>query len=522
VIGFNQDITRSKLAQLEIEHNLEELKAATDRQSGILNALPPNVVLLNEAGKIVAVNESWRRFTLANNLGIPKYGIDYSYQAISEKATGVDGWTAGEIAVGLKEVIAGTRDEFSIEYSCVINQKKVWFQLIVSPLTDKTKKGAVVLHIDITDRKKAEEAMLQSEANLSTIFENTDIGYVLCDTAHKIVSFNAKANDLSIGQFGKPLKTGNNGFAFFPKDKIPNIKKAIDKVLHNEVISYETSYSLSDGRIKWYDVRWIGVTGKKGANSGFILAFNDITARKISNIESDRITADLVKRNKDLEQFTYIVSHNLRAPVANIIGLSNMLNNFELDINECDEIKRALSNSINILDQTIMDLNHILEVSSHADVKNEVVSLKGLMDDLTLNLGSSIQKENAAISVDFAAADSVFTVKSFMYSIFYNLLTNGIKYKRPDTAPAILVYTRKKGDILEIGFKDNGKGIDENNFKNLFGLYKRFDTGVDGKGMGLFMTKMQVENLGGKISAESKPGFGTTFKLEFPYLNFVV
>jgi len=521
VIGFNQDITRSKLAQLEIEHNIEELKAASERQSAILNALPPNIVLLNEAGKIVAVNESWRKFTLANNLGVPKYGIDYSYLAISEKATGADEQTVAETAIGIKEVIAGTRDEFSIEYSCVVNKTKVWFQLIAAPLTDKSKKGAVVLHIDITDRKKAEESMFQSKANLSTILENADIAYILCDIEHKIVSFNTKANEFSIEQSGKPLKTGGNGMAFFNKSKIPNVKKDIEKVLNNEVVSYETSYNFGDGTVKWYDVRWVGIAGKKGANIGFMLAFNDITDRKVSDIERDKITADLLKRNKDLEQFTYIVSHNLRAPVANIIGLSNMLNNFELGINEEKEIKDNLLNSINILDQTIIDLNQILEISSQIDAKNEIVSLKLLVEDLNLTLSNLIRTENATIVTDFAAADKIITVKSFMYSIFYTLLTNSIKYRRPDVDPAISVYTRKYGDVLEIVFKDNGKGIDERNFKNLFGLYKKFDTNVDGNGMGLFMTKMQVENLGGKISAESKPGSGTTFKLEFPYSKLI-
>jgi signal transduction histidine kinase len=70
-------------------------------------------------------------------------------------------------------------------------------------------------------------------------------------------------------------------------------------------------------------------------------------------------------------------------------------------------------------------------------------------------------------------------------------------------------------------FKDNGKGIHEKNFKNLFGLYKRFDTTIEGKGLGLFMVKMQVENLGGKINVQSEPGSGTTFKIEFPKVNFV-
>ncbi|HZX59424.1 MAG TPA: PAS domain S-box protein, partial [Mucilaginibacter sp.] len=222
IIGFNQDITKSKLAQLEIQKNIEELKAASERQTAILNAMPPNVVLINEAGKIVAVNESWRKFTLANNLGVPRYGIGYSYLAISEKATGVDASALKRIEKGIKEVLAGGKKEFSIEYSYYFQHHKIWFQLIVAPLADKTQKGAVILHIDITDRKHAEELMLQSKANLQTIFENTDMAYVLCDANHEVVSFNSKANDLCMERFGKKLKIGGSAFQYFPKSKLPH------------------------------------------------------------------------------------------------------------------------------------------------------------------------------------------------------------------------------------------------------------------------------------------------------------
>src|SRR5579863_154742 len=334
IIGFNQDVTLSKLAQIQVEQYIEELKAAAERQSAILNALPPNIVLLNEDAKIVAVNDSWKKFTLANNLGVPRHGIGYHYLAISEKATGMDAISAKKISRGIKQVIAGENNEFSMEYCYYSGAQKVWFQLIVAPLTDKTRKGAVVLHINITDRKYAEELLLQSKANLQTIFENTDVAYVLCDTGHKIVSFNTKAYELGIEQFNKKIKAGGDAYSYFPKSKIPNPKEAIWKVMNNEMVSYETSYDLKDGSIKWYEVRWVGIANEKKENMGFVLAFKDITERKLSELERDRITTDLVKRNTDLEEFAYIISHNLRAPVANILGASTALNIMELDSEE--------------------------------------------------------------------------------------------------------------------------------------------------------------------------------------------
>ena len=518
VIGFNQDITRSKQAQLQIEQHVEELKEASERQSGILNALPPNIVLLNEAGKIVAVNESWKNFTLANNLGVPRHGVGFSYIAISEKATGMDPASAKHIARGIKEVIEGEKAEFSTEYFYYSGDKKVWFQLLAAPLL-KTGKGAVVLHIDITDRKEAEELLIQSKANLQTIFEHTDVAFVLCNAEHRIISFNKKANELCIEQFNKKLKVGSNAFNYFPKNKIPNLKELFEKVMNNEMFSYETSYELKSGGEKWYDVRWAGVANAQKANIGCIVAFTDITERKVLELERERITADLVQRNRDLEQFTYIVSHNLRAPVANIMGLSNMLNNFDFDLEEHREVKTALATSISALDNMIMDLNQILQVSTHVNERFETIPFKFLMEDVLLNLRQIIDAEHARITYNFNAVDRVVAVKSYMYSIFYNLVSNGIKYKQPNIDPVVSVFTRRQNDRIEIIFKDNGKGIEEKNLKNLFGLYRRFDTHVDGKGMGLFMVKMQVETMDGHVHVESEPGEGTTFILDFPDLK---
>ena len=516
IAGFTQDVTRQKLAQIEIQKNIEELQAASEWQSAILNALPPHIVLLNEAGKILAVNDSWRKFTLKNNLGVPRYGIDYSYIAISQKATGLDELSARLIAKGIKEVISGVIEEFSLEYSFYEKQKKVWYQIIVSPLKDKRRKGAVVLHIDITERKIAEELRLQSEANLETIFKNTEIAYVLCNDQNRVVSFNSKAAELCIVQFGKKLKAGANAFGYFPKDKMPNVKEAIARVLNNERVSYETSYRLPDGSARWYEVTWAGIANDKQENIGFILAFKDVTTRKMTEMERESMTADLVQRYKDLEQFTYIVSHNLRAPVANIMALSNMLSTFDFNPAEKEDVLSALDTSIHMLDQITLDLNNILRVHSSMHKRIEPVAFQLLVDDITQRLSDLIKEEKVTIKTNFSAAEKTNTIKTYLHNIFYNLILNGIKYRRPGADTEISISTAIKQDKLEIIFKDNGKGIEEDNLKNLFGFYRRFDTSVEGRGTGLFLVKMQVENLGGAISVESEVGAGTAFKLEFP------
>ena len=118
---------------------------------------------------------------------------------------------------------------------------------------------------------------------------------------------------------------------------------------------------------------------------------------------------------------------------------------------------------------------------------------------------------------DFSEVDEMLTVKSYLHSIFYNLISNSLKYHQPGIPPEIEIRSHKLGNKIELLFKDNGMGIDmKAKGAQVFGLYKRFHSvSAEGKGMGLYMVKTQVESLGGKISIESGVNAGTTFKIEF-------
>ena len=125
--------------------------------------------------------------------------------------------------------------------------------------------------------------------------------------------------------------------------------------------------------------------------------------------------------------------------------------------------------------------------------------------------------EQVQFNCSFDDADSIYAIRSYLYSIFYNLISNSIKYRQTGVSPIISIQSRHLEDKIELHFKDNGKGIDlEKNSGQLFGLYKRFDTTMEGKGMGLFMVKTQVEALGGAIKIKSTLGEGTEFVIQLP------
>jgi signal transduction histidine kinase/CheY-like chemotaxis protein len=243
----------------------------------------------------------------------------------------------------------------------------------------------------------------------------------------------------------------------------------------------------------------------------------DITERKNAEVEKEKITNDLLQRNKDLEQFAYIVSHNLRSPVANILGTSEAIRTMKLDESETEEMMYSLSASAMKLNGVILDLNQILQVKRNVSEKKEAVSFSHMVKNIIISIGDLVKKEQVEIKTDFSEVDKIESFKSYLYSVFYNLISNSIKYRQPDLTPLIEIKSFVLNNHIEIHFKDNGMGIDLSTKGDLvFGLYKRFHNHTEGKGMGLFMVKTQVETLGGKISIKSEVNKGTTFTIQLP------
>jgi PAS domain S-box-containing protein len=242
----------------------------------------------------------------------------------------------------------------------------------------------------------------------------------------------------------------------------------------------------------------------------------DITALESAEQERARITEELIKRNKALEQFTYVISHNLRAPVANIRALTEILKDTDSFIPEQDLLEK-MSLSVLNLDTIISDLNQILQIKQQQHSLKEQVNLHALMSSISLSIKNLIEQEHVSIQLDVDQGFSITAVRGYLYSIFYNLTLNSIKYRRKEVNPMIKIRCSVENDQLVIGFQDNGKGIDlEKNGADLFGLYKRFDSTVEGKGLGLFMVKTQVEELGGTIDVQSVFGAGTLFIIRMP------
>lgn len=222
---------------------------------------------------------------------------------------------------------------------------------------------------------------------------------------------------------------------------------------------------------------------------------------------------ELVEHNDKLEQFAFIISHNLRAPMSRILGLSSILD-FTKEVNEVSDIARLMTKSTQDLDHIIKDLTEILSIQKMNAQSMHELHFDTLLNTVMQTLEKDIQETRSTISADFREASQIMTVPSYMESIFYNLISNAIKYRHPGRRPAIAIQSSVKGEYVQIDFADNGLGIDLTTHRDsLFSLYKRFHFHVDGRGLGLYLVKMQLNALGGKIDLTSKEGSGTVFSI---------
>ncbi|MCF8244467.1 MAG: PAS domain S-box protein [Saprospiraceae bacterium] len=375
----------------------------------------------------------------------------------------------------------------------------------------------VVAMQDISSRKKAEESLLKSEANLRTIFDHADRAYVLLDKDFHILSFNTVATEWAKVVYNAEFTEGESIIAYLEEEKKEEAKRSLESVLEGNHLAHESHHRTPDGTEKWFSVRRYPVRNEDGSIIGICIATKEVTQRRQFQMERDRMVAEIVQRNKDLEQYAYIVSHNLRAPVANIVGFSDVLLNTELEDCEKQDVLEGLDVSIKRLDNVISDLNIILQVKKQMNDLKEPVQLSSLTHDIVISIGDLVEKQNAIIQIDFNEVEELHTFKSYLHSIFYNLISNSIKYRRPDVPPLIQIRSSKSEGKILLKFKDNGLGIDlKKRNGQVFGMYKRFHTEVaEGKGMGLYMVKTQVEALGGNISVKSGVNIGTEFSIVF-------
>lgn len=393
-----------------------------------------------------------------------------------------------------------------------------WSEISYSPI----RKGDLIIGAachsrDITERKIAERKLMQSQEKLKEAqalgnIGNWDINLVKnksnwSDQLYAIYGFEKKEVEPSIKLF----------LSLIHPDDSENVKKLVEEVINEKKdASFSFRFIRKDGSVRYAYAESRFELDKTNKPLRLFGILQDITERKNAEKEREKMIFNIVQHGKNLEQFTSIVSHNLRAPVANILGLANVLKN-TISKEDRELSEKYLFTATEKLDDTLKDLNKILQVRSEINEYKESVVFNELVDSIKSSIQNMIDKENVQIITDFTKLDKIHSIKSYLHSIFFNLISNSIKYREPGKLPLLKIKSELKPDKIILTFKDNGTGIDlVKHGDNVFGIYKRFNLNTEGKGLGLFMVKTQVESLGGNVSVKSNPGEGAEFIVELP------
>ena len=236
---------------------------------------------------------------------------------------------------------------------------------------------------------------------------------------------------------------------------------------------------------------------------------------EIKNKHLIQANNELVRNNNELRQFSYTISHNLRGPLASLMGLTELLEEKKYD-EDTKNIIHFIKDSVSKLDETIQDLNKVLDIRNSFNQIREKVMIEEEIKKVLLGLNQDIQTSGITIN-QHIDTKQVYSVRAIIHSLLYNLISNAIKFRSHDRDPEITITSEKDGENLVLKVIDNGLGIDLEFYKtDLFKMYKRFHLHTEGRGMGLYLTHLQVELLNGKIEVESKQNYGTEFKIILP------
>ncbi|MFW5726743.1 MAG: sensor histidine kinase [bacterium] len=267
-----------------------------------------------------------------------------------------------------------------------------------------------------------------------------------------------------------------------------------------------------DGIYHWHLGRALPMKDEDGKVNKWFGTATDIDTQKRNQEELQRV-------NEELDNFVYTASHDLKAPISNLEGLLQLMkqklhSQMEMGLQRVFEM---MSLQVHKLKLIISDLSDVGKIRREAADYFEEVGLLELVKEFQINNHERIRQKNATITTRLGE-EKVYFSSRLMRSVIHNLLDNAIKYSKPEVPPEIELTSEMTNNQLVMKVKDNGRGIAPEHQQKIFGMFTRFNRDQEGTGIGLYIVKRIMEEYGGMITLDSKPGEGTTFILR---MNFI-
>lgn len=527
-----------------LRHVQEELRQNDAiRQATILNALPAHIALLDSQGRIVSVNQAWQQFSQANASRYAGFEVGANYLETCDQTQGAFIHTAHEAAAGIRAVQSGTTRHFSFEYPDQSSILKRWFLLTASPLADGLANGVVVMRLDITERKRAELELRESErvamasradtaavrdiaARLQAILDTVVDGIITIDEQGRVETFNPPAERI----FGY---TASEVMARNVSMLMPQTEQGACFALDQECDKAHTSSARreetglrKDGSTFPLDVSMSEMM--LGSERHYTAVVRDITERKVAEKEVAAARTEAERANAAKNIFLANVSHEIRTPINGVIGMVEVLQESGLSGAQMEMADIIRDSSFALLDV----INDILDFSKIESGKFDLDHVPMCVADVVEKVGEILdrmaQKKNVALTLftDPAIPSELMGDPGRLRQILINLTNNAIKFssetQRPGrvTVRALMVDSDPKSVRLEFQISDNGIGIDKKSLAKIFASFVQADISTTrkygGTGLGLVISRQLASMMGGDILVTSEPDIGSLFTVSLP------
>ncbi|MCU0415786.1 MAG: ATP-binding protein [Cytophagaceae bacterium] len=419
----------------------------------------------------------------------------------------------------LDAVLRGDQDQFTFEHPIYFTDENFKFFLCKGQVTrnpDGSAQRMSGVVIDITGHYLTQLKLKERDALYKSVVDSMSEGILIYRNDGIILETNKEAQQLlgivdTQDIIGKPIdveywKVVDAQGVRMNKEAMPSYRTLHTGLpVRDLILGIQRKNVVS---ITWLSVNTEPVLDVFGKQLGCVTSFRDITSltQQIKHIQ---------QKNTQLEDFAHITSHNLRSPVTNL----HLLLDYYKSVTE-EEEKEATIEKLRKVTGHLLDTIHVLADSLKTQSQTEPpypeLNIVELLEKVELNLAAQLQQ--SGISIDYQINSKYIKCPpTYLESILMNLISNAIKYKSDKRQPKVEVYTYNRADgytVLEV--KDNGVGIPLERYKHkLFGLYKTFHQHPESRGVGLYMTKRQVDSIGGQIEVESIPDKGSTFRVIF-------
>ncbi len=369
---------------------------------------------------------------------------------------------------------------------------------------------------DITERKLSEQIILDSQEKIESIINTIDgivWEYRLDNRKTSFVS--QKVEDIlgytavdwvSIPNFWKDH--------IHPKDRERIL--SLHATSHDQYENRDLEYRMisKTGKIIWIrDI--VNPIIENNTIIGFRGIMIDVTKMKKAQRDLNNSLSLVTEQNKRLLNFSYIVSHNLRSHTSNIESILSLLESSESE-EERHEMMQLIKTVSSSLSETIDHLNEVININTNIRLVTKPLHLNQYVVKTQNVLSEQIHSSDATILSTIPDDLVINHNPAYLESILYNLISNAIRYKHPDRKPLITLKWSEENNVKALEISDNGIGIDmDKNGDKIFGMYKTFSVNPDARGIGLFITRSQIEAVGGNITVSSEPNIGTSFKIYF-------